>query len=231
MDIIIGREEGAEKPRLCLKSGEKTIFVGAPGSVSRKVSRKHCCLRLDAEGNIESVTDLTQDNFMYVNGRECKSKSGLRITDVVELGPDRYPLDLSLVVRLFAGNAPKDAAGLGEVYGNYQKALMEIQVRQGKFNALSSLPMLFSMASGILAAYVEEARFIGIALALIFIVGFAVLRYKMAASVPRQRKELDDKFHREYACPSCGQYLGSLRPEDLAKRGSCPFCKAKLTGV
>lgn len=231
MDIIIGREEGAEKPRLCLKSGEKTVFIGAPGSVSRKVSRKHCCLKLDNEGNVVSITDLTQDNFLFVNSRECKSKSGLKVTDTVELGPDRYPLDLSAVVRLFSGNAPKDATGLRAVYEKYQKDLMEVQVRQGKFNALSSLPMLFSMASGILAAYVEEARYIGIALAIVFIVGFAILRYKMASSAPRQRKELDDKFHRDYACPSCGQFLGSLRPDDLAKRGCCPYCKAKLTGI
>lgn len=231
MTILIGREEGVERPRLCLRCGDKTAFLGAPGSVGARVSRKHCNLELDDDGKLVSITDITKDNFMFVEGRECKSKVGLKLTDIVELGPDKYRLDLAAIVRLFVEEKPVNASYLRDVYDFYQEDLMRIQIRQGRFNAISSLPMLFSMGSGVLAAYVEEARVIGIVLALVFIVGFAVIRYKMAATLPAERKELDDQFHRDYVCPNCGQFLGNTRPDDLARRGFCPFCKTKLDGI
>ena len=234
MNIVIGREEGTDQPRLCLiidsgnSNGVKTAFIGAPGSVNKKVSRKHCSIEVDSSTSaILSLTDITENNFMYINGRECKSKKGIKTTDTVELGPEKYLLDMDAVLKACLGAPTVSISGLGKIYDKYQKDVMEMQVKQGKMNAFSSLPMVFSMGSGILAMAVEEARIIGVALALLFMIGFAVLRFRWATEIPKKKRALEDKFHNEYVCPSCGQFLGSVRPDELAKKTNCPYCKAK----
>ena len=232
MKIIIGREEGTEQPRLCIRaeSGDgnvKTGFLGNPGSVNNKVSRKHCCMEVDsATRKILSLTDITENNFMYVNGKECKSKKDIVPTDIIELGPDRYALDIEAILRLCLGAPTVSISGLKNIYDKYQKDIMDIQVRQGKINAFSSLPMVFSMGSGIIAASVPEVRVIGIILALIFMIGFGVLRFKWADEIPKKKKALEDQFRKDYVCPACGQFLGAMRPEEIAKKSSCPYCKA-----
>ena len=99
MDIIIGRESGAAEPRLCLKTGNITKYIGAAGSVPRSVSRSHCVITLD-EGNNLSIKNVSDQNALYVNGMEYKSKS-ITDSDLVELGPEKYRLDVTAVIKAF----------------------------------------------------------------------------------------------------------------------------------
>lgn len=226
--ITIGREEGTKQPRLCLKTAGSIKLTGTPGSVSLRVSREHCLLEVDTDSRkILRLSVIPDDNFMYVNGVECRSKRGLQESDTVELGPDMYRLDLSAVLRECLGTPAVDISHLRGVYEAHKKELTDMQIRQGQINAFSSLPMVFSMGSGILAAAVEQARIIGIALALVFMIGFGILRLRLATGIPRRKEAIDDRFRKNYSCPHCGKFLGALHPDDLAKTPCCPYCKAK----
>ena len=92
MDIVIGRESGAAEPRLCLKTGTTTKYIGAAGSVPRSVSRSHCVISIDGNNNL-TINNVSDQNALYVNGMEYKSKS-ISETDLIELGPEKYRLDI-----------------------------------------------------------------------------------------------------------------------------------------
>ena len=104
MDIVIGRESGAAEPRLCLKTGTTTKYIGAAGSVPRSVSRSHCVISIDGNNNL-TINNVSDQNALYVNGMEYKSKS-ISETDLVELGPEKYRLDIASVIKAFKSPAP-----------------------------------------------------------------------------------------------------------------------------
>lgn len=234
MEIIIGREAGVQQPRLQINCEGKKFFLGAPGSVGMKVSRQHCRLDVRTDGTIVSITDITENNFMYINGKEFKSKKGICLTDVVELGPEKYKLDIAAVLKLVIGAPTYHIAPLREVYDNYQKELIDMQVKQGKMGAMSSLPMILSMGSGVLVSIVPgidpAIRTILIVIAVSLMILFIYLRLKSASSNPQRRKELDDDFHKNYVCPNpnCKHFLGTMRPDELITNKTCPWCKSKF---
>ena len=234
MEIIIGREAGAQQPRLQINCDGKKYFLGAPGSVGMKVSRQHCRLEVRSDGTIVAITDITDNNYMYVNGKEFKSKKGVSTTDVIELGPERYKLDLAAVLKIVIGTPTYHIAPLREIYDNYQKDLMNMQIKQGKMGAMSSLPMILSMGSGVLVSVIPginpAVRTILILIAVSLMILFICLRLKTASSNPLRRKELDDEFHRKYVCPNpnCRHFFGTMRPDELLTNKTCPWCKSKL---
>lgn len=231
IEIIIGREAGVEKPRLALMAGDKTAYCGNPGSVPRSVSRKHCRLVIHEDSTL-SVSDLTDNNFMYVNGSDCKSRGHITVNDKVELGPDRYCLELSTIVKVFAAQQTYHIAPLKDIYDNYYKVKLDNQIRQGKLNALSALPGVLSMSSMVLAICLdnEGIRIVMIVLAAVFAVGVVIIRMKNSSNNPLKMKQLDDDYHDSYVCPnpSCQHFLGAMQYKDLLKNGACPYCKAKF---
>ncbi len=234
MEILIGREAGTQQPRLQITHNGKKFFLGTPGSVGMKVSRQHCRLDVKSDGTIVSITDVTDNNFMYVNGKEFKSKKGVSVMDVIELGPEKYRLDLVAVLKMTIGAPTYHIAPLREVYDNYQKELMNMQIKQGKMGAMSSLPMILSMGSGVLISVIPginpSVRTIFIVLAVSLMILFIYLRLKTASSNPQKRKELDDGFHKKYVCPNpaCKHFFGTMRPDELLTNKTCPWCKSKL---
>lgn len=234
MEIIIGRETGAQQPRLQIKCEGKNYYLGNPGSVGMKVSRQHCRLDVKTDGTIVSITDITDNNFMYINGKEFKSKKGVNLTDVIELGPERYKLDIAAVLKQVIGTPTYHIAPLREVYDSYQKELMNMQIKQGKMGAMSSLPMILSMGSGVLVSVIPgispAIRTILIIIAVSLMILFIFLRLITASSNPQKRKELDDDFHKKYVCPNpnCKHFFGTMRPDELVTSKTCPWCKSKL---
>ena len=80
------------------------MAVGEVGSVPGSVSRcnpsegiGHCEIRINEEGTMVLV-NLKPHNVTYVNGTEIVSKK-ITSDSVVELGLDKYVLDLSLVLK------------------------------------------------------------------------------------------------------------------------------------
>lgn len=236
MDIIIGRESGAAAPRLCIKQGDKSFFLGAPGSVPKTVSRSHCLLQItDDQMTISNVSD---SNSVFVNGLEYKTKT-ISKSDLIELGPERYRLDLSEVLALIqngakqlnSGNEAKTyhIAHLKNIWDNYSQGKMDIQIRQGKFNAVSAIPGVLSMVSIALSfVFTDSIRIVFISIAAILAIAFAIVRINNAGKIPLKQKEMDERFQDDYVCPHCKHFLGNQNYKLVLKNGGCPWCKSKF---
>lgn len=229
LDIIIGRESGVENPRLAIKQeeNEKLVFWGKPGSVPKSVSRKHCHVVVNDDGKV-TVEDITPNNFIFVNGQDCKRKENVNLSDLIELGPERYRLDLEGIVRTLSSQQSFCISALQEIYDSYQKEKFNLQVRQGKLNALSALPGVLSMISIGVAVFLQEARIYLIVVAAVFALFFALIRYRNATKIPRKTKEFEDSFREKYVCPNptCGRFLGMTPYKELLKNKTCPYCKS-----
>lgn len=230
INLLIGRESGTEKPRLAIVRDGKTEFFGKPGSVPKSVSRQHCSVVIDDNHSI-TIEDVTDNNFMYINGDDCKRRKNVKLEDCIELGPDHYVLNLESIVKGIAAQQTWHIAHLEKIYNDYHQAKLDNQIKQGKLGALSALPGVLSMTSIGVAAFVDGARLPMIIAAAIFAGAFAAIRIKNAKEVPLKLKKMDEDFKETYVCPNptCGRFLGSMSYKDLIKNRYCPYCKAKFT--
>lgn len=230
IELIIGRESGVENPRLAVSQDGQTEFFGTPGCVPKDVSRKHCRIQIGEDSKM-LVEDLTDNNFIFVNGVDCKRKGGVNLTDVIELGPSKYRLDLDTIIKTLSARQSFSIKHLEAVYEGYQKEKFDMQVKQGKLNALSALPGVLSMISIGAAVFFQnqDVRTWAIILAAVFALAFAVIRYRNATIVPLKSRKLDDAFREKYVCPNptCGHFLGATPYKELVKNRSCPYCKSK----
>ena len=232
IELIIGRESGVENPRLAVTQNGQTQYFGTPGSVPKDVSRKHCRIQVGADGKM-IVEDLTDNNFIYINGMDCKRKVNVSLTDTIELGPSKYRLDLDTIIKTLSAKQSFSIKHLEAVYEGYQTDKFDIQVRERKLNALSALPGVLSMIS-IGAAFIlqnQDVRTWSIVLAAVFALAFAIIRYRNATIVPLKTRKMDDAFREKYVCPNplCGRFLGATPYKELVKNHSCPYCKSKFT--
>ena len=242
MEIIIGRENVAN-PRLQLIVDGLAKFYGEAGSVPKSVSRKHC--KLEMTSTTLKIENISGSNVLYINGHEFDAKN-VQITDVVELGPDKYRLDLETLVSVMSrqtvsGHEGKNGetikpeyslAHLEQIWNEYDKAKFDIQVRERKFNALSSGTGILSMA-GMTCSFIPafaSVRVILIVIALILVVVVFLLRVKKSDQVPLLQRELEKNFHKHYVCPNpkCRHFLGNQPFEDISKNVACPWCKSKF---
>ena len=231
MDLTIGRESGTENPRLAIEQNGKTFYWGKPGSVPKSVSRKHCHVSVEDDAKMQ-IEDITENNFLYVNGVDCKRKGGVSISDTIELGPDKYRLDLEGILKALSSQQTYDISALKGIYETYQKDREDLQVSQGRFNALSALPGILSMTSIGLAVFIENARIVMIVVAALFALAFALIRYRNASKIPKMNRKLEEDFREHYVCPNpaCGHFLGGTPYKELLKNRACPYCKSKFTG-
>ena len=111
------------------------------------------------------------------------------------------------------------------------EGLLDMQVKQGKLNALSALPGVLSMTSIGVAVFINEAMIIMIALAAVFALAFAIIRYINAGKIPLKSREIEDSFREQYVCPNptCKHFLGFTPYNEVVKNRSCPYCRSKYT--
>lgn len=230
IELIVGRESGVENPRLAVAQNGKTQYFGTPGSVPMDVSRKHCRIEVAEDGKMV-VEDLTDNNFIYVNGVDCKRKTGVNPADTIELGPSKYRLDIDTIVKTLSAKQSFSIKHLEAVYDGYQKEKFNMQVKQGKLNALSALPGVLSMTSIGIAVFIPAARIIMIVIAALFALVFAYIRYKNASDVPLKTRKMDEAYREKYVCPNplCGRFLGATPYKEVLKNRTCPYCKSKFT--
>lgn len=232
IELIIGRESGVENPRLSVTQNGQTHYFGTPGSVPKDVSRKHCRIRVDADSKM-IVEDLTDNNFIYINGSDCKRKVDVSLADTIELGPSRYRLDMDTIIKALSTKQSFSIKHLEAIYDGYQKEKFDMQVQQGKLNALSALPGVLSMISIGAAVFFQnqDVRTWAIVLAAIFALAFAIIRYRNATVVPLKNRKMDEAFREKYICPNplCGRFLGATPYKELVKNRSCPYCRSKFT--
>lgn len=228
-ELIIGRESGAERPRLAIQHEGRVIYSTKNGVVPKNVSRKHCRILIGEDFNI-SIEDLTENNFMFVNGVECKRRGHIQIDDKIELGPDHFSVNLEEILKYITAERSYHIGHLEAVYDDYQRIKKERQKQQGKLNAISSIPGVISMASIALMAAFPNLRTPMIVVAVFFAIAFAVIRWGMAVSSPEKAQQLENDFRDKYRCPNptCNHFLGQTPYKDLLFHKTCPYCKAKF---
>ena len=89
-EILIGRAGGTQTLKVTVNGKSTTL-----GAVPMSVSREHCKVVRQDDGTAV-ITNLNSRNVTYVNGQAVVSHE-VTADDVVELGGDRYRLDLSML--------------------------------------------------------------------------------------------------------------------------------------
>ena len=229
-ELIVGREAGTEKPRLAITVNGTTHYLGTPGLVPKTVSRKHCKIVIGKD-SVMTVEDLTENNFMYVNGKECKRMENVSLADTIELGSSKFRVDVDTVLKGLSGKMAVSIGHLKEIYETYQERKIKMQRSQQLLGVLSALPGVLSMIS-IGAAFIfpgGNVRIVMIAIAAIMAVSFAVVRVIYVFRNPKMIQKLEDDFHDNYVCPHtlCTHYLGQIPYKELVKNHSCPYCHCK----
>ena len=237
MELIIGRESSSPQSiggRLhVISSSKKEYFIGLEGSVPKTVSRQHCKVIIDSDGNMVLV-NLKPTNITFINGVEAVQKSIVK-TDMIELGSERFKLELKAILDMISSEIPKtyNISHLKAVWEKYDQAKTEIQVQRDKSAAIQSVTGILSMASiacGFIPSIPIGVRGFLYAIAIVLAVVFFVYRIKHAGEFVHQLKELDEQFHKDYVCPNpqCQRFLGNLPYDDLVKQTkSCFVCKAE----
>ena len=237
MELVIGREAGTDKPRLAVTLNGKTVCLGTPGSVPKSVSRRHCRVTVgdDSRMTVENLTVSTESegvqNIVYIDGNEYVRRGGVPLDASIELGPDHYRLDIRVLLKAVAAGQVYSIGRLEKVYEDYQQEKLDLQIRQGKLNAISALPGVLSMTSIGLAVFIPTARMVMIVVAAVFALVFALIRYKNASKVPLKTREIEDRFREKYICPNpvCNHFLGAVPYKELLKNHHCPYCKCKFS--
>jgi len=223
MEIIIGRDP--ETSQLLFSGQGKSKRVGAAGSVPHSVSRQHCKLSVGTDGII-TLTNLNPANRTFVNGVPVESK---RITtdDRVELGAERFPIDLSQL------GLPRvaDIRPLQQVWEEFDGQKTAQQVADRKFNALSRVTGLITMCAIALTMFTGARTtlyIVAYVLAIAISAALAVKAYIDSRKVPEKNKKATAEFQRHYVCPCCHWFLGFTDYSVLRQNGSCPHCKARF---
>ena len=122
-----------------------------------------------------------------------------------------------------------DIHQLKKIWDDYQQEDIDIRNRQKNIGLLASIPLGFSMLSGIIAVVAPEIRevalfFTGIAF-LIFIYGL----YKRSQDNSTiELKRLQEDFERKWVCPKCKRPLNFRSYTVLEQNDACPYCKTKF---
>lgn len=223
MDIVVGREH--QSRRLSITKEGKIQLAGNPGSVPLDVSRNHLSLT-PVGANKWKIKNLNELNVTYVNGIAIESKV-VTENDKVELGKSHYLLSWEYV------RGPKvetvDFRRLKYVWENYNEENIAIRKRQKNNGILASIPMLFTIGGGIVAANIPEYRGISIGFTILAFLLMIYGLYKRFAddSIDRQ-EEMKKELQRTYVCPKCKHFLGYQDFDLIMQNDACPYCKAKI---
>lgn len=245
MDFIIGREssvDGGIGRRLSITyNSTKSLYIGYEGSVPVTVSRQHCKLSVDADGSMVLIS-LKPANITYVNGQEIMKKQ-VSSHDVIELGSERYRLDLQAVLHTVADLLPKPSisiAHLETIWDNYQAEKVAMQVKRNKSAAIQSGLGILSSIAMVLGFFIEadakntllvSFRIIFMSVFLLLSIYFFVIRYRNADKDAQALKEFEDRFKEKYVCPcGCGRFMGGQEYKQLViTQKMCPVSKRPYT--
>lgn len=217
--ILIGREPGPERRLLVAISGGKTAAIKrvVPGSVSRcrtADGTAHVKITVGQDGNM-TIANMKARNLTYVNGAEIASK---RITaaDTVELGPERFDINLATVIETAKKIAAEggavqqeafDISHLEEVWNRCHDSLKELRERQKKVNLIRSGCGIFTMCAMPCIFFLGP---VGYALTGVGVLGniYSFVGMKNDRSTDEQERIVEE-FQDSYVCPHCGKFLGN----------------------
>ena len=223
MAIIIGRDAQTRQLNV-VKDGVAKRF-GQAGSVPMDVSRQHISLTPVGTGKWQ-IKNLNDKNVTFVNGIAVEDKT-ISEGDKVELGNSHYLFQWEAV------QEPKvesvDIRSLKNVWEKYDKANLELDIAERKFNAARSVTGIITMIA-IACSIIIGHSFIYIllyALAIGISVVFTVQAYKKSSEVPQLRREIKKRFEQDYTCPKCRHFMGYQGYNILIQNDACPYCKTK----
>ena len=220
--IIIGRD--ANTGQLLLNGVGKSGTYG--NSVPQDISEQHCRLDFDKE-NIR-LKNLDINNFTYVNGQAVESKAISR-KDKIELGSSRFPLSWEAIDAIVPPVA--DIRPLQQVWDEYERQNVKLQVDERKFNALRSATGLITMVAIALSIATggRSAWYMLLyALAILISIAFFIKAYRDSSKIPQKRQELSHQFQRDYVCPHCGRFLGNQPYHLLTQNDHCSYCRVNF---
>lgn len=224
MEIIIGRDQQTRK--LCVVKNGVSVLYGQQGSVPMDVSRQH--ISLEALGNGKwQIKNLNERNVTYINGIAIESKT-ISENDKVELGSTRYLFPWTAIIE--QDEEMCDVRSLKNVWEDYDRQCMELDIAERKFNAARSVAGVITMlaiACSLILGH-GPVYLLLYALAIGISIVFAVKAYNNAATVPYKRKEIKKEFQRKYVCPKCGNFMGFQDYELLSQKTACPNCRTKF---
>ena len=204
------------------------------GPVPQSVSREHCKITIADDGKA-TITNLNPRNVTFVNGIAVSSKE-INGNDKIELGGERYPLDISGL------KLPKAAsiAHLQQIWDNYQLKQQQMKVKNIRMAALRSLTGVFSVLAIVLAQFnfglerqtADTLRIVLYCLTGISLLWFVFSTWTGAKRRVQQEEKLRRDFQKAYVCPcsQCGMFFGYDTPyEMLVRNGKCIRCNTHFT--
>ena len=220
--IIIGRDTNTGQ--ILLNGVGKSGTYG--NNVPKDISEQHC--RLDfSQGKIR-LKNLDINNYTYVNGQAVESKTISR-NDTIALGTSRFPLSWEAIDAIIPPEA--DIRPLQEVWNEYERQNVQLQIDERKFNTLRSATGLITMVA-IALSIATGGRSVWYmvlyAIAIIASIVFFIKAYRDSSKMPQKRQELSRQFMHDYVCPHCGRFLGNQPYHILAQNDQCPYCRVKF---
>lgn len=234
MEIYVGKdpEKMVISAAVELQGKFKTVVLPELGNVPASVSRlmpaagkSHCRIEVQPDGSM-LIENMNPANSTYVNGNEIVKK---RVAGdaKVELGVDRFPLDLNAVLSSVSSVLPASIAPLEAVWNEYERRKEAIAKKQLDRGRKRLLPMIIGAVSGILAPILGTlgtgTLFITVPIAVVSLLIYIRMFSEKDTSI-EDNKAAQDYLIDNYICPKCGHFLGNIPYKVLRQNKKCSYC-------
>lgn len=236
MTFILGREPSqmgalGGRFRIAQLPQKQMFYLGTEGSVPKSVSREHCKLEVDEDGNCQ-IVNLNPENVTYVNGLEVLQKK-VTTADRIELGSDKYRVSLADILEAIDEVLVKTVSieHLQPIWNSFDRELKAIRRREKEEQVNASIPGLITTASvvcGVLPFIPIIVRVVLVCIGFPIAIYFFVKRKKNIDKFNVETEQLKGKFHDEYVCPRCGKFFGFIDYKDLVWQKGCGCCHSKF---
>lgn len=230
MEIYVGKdpEKGVMSAAVELQGKFKTVVLPELGNVPASVSRlmpaagkSHCRIEVQPDGSV-LIENMNPANATYVNGNEVVRK---RVPGVakVELGADRFPLDLNVVLSSVSSIMPASIAPLEAVWNEYERRKEAIAKKQLDRGRKRLMPMIIGAVSAILGTLGTGTRYITVPIAVVSLLIYIRMFSEKDTSI-EDNKAAQDYLIDNYICPGCGHFLNNIPYKVLRQNKKCPYC-------
>lgn len=234
MEIYVGKdpEKGVISAAVELQGKFKAVVLPELGNVPASVSRlipaagkSHCRIEVQPDGSM-LIENMNPANATYVNGNEIVKK---RVAGdaKVELGVDRFPLDLDAVLSSVSSVLPASIAPLEAVWNEYERRKEAIAKKQLDKGRKRLLPMIIGAVSGILAPILRTlgtgTLYITVPIAVVSSLIYIRMFSEKDTSI-EDNKAAQDYLIDNYICPKCGHFLGNIPYKVLRQNKKCSYC-------
>lgn len=230
MEIYVGKdpEKGVISAAVELQGKFKAVVLpelgNAPASVSRLIpaaGKSHCRIEVQPDGSM-LIENMNPANATYVNGNEIVKK---RVAGdaKVELGVDRFPLDLDAVLSSVSSVLPASIAPLKAVWNEYERRKEAIAKKQLDKGRKRLIPIIIGSVSGILGALGTKTRLVTLPIAVVSLLIYVKMLIEKDTSI-EDNKAAQDYLIDNYICPKCGHFLGNIPYKVLRQNKKCSYC-------